>query len=365
MIFQDNVIKEYLKNVLFITGTPCGGKTSVSRLIGQKYGLPVYNIDDMFPAHLGMSDPVLQPNMNRSFSGADEFFGRTVDEYLGWLKGNTREQLDFVVLDLIRLARDGKVICDCHITPEQAEKLTDPPRAVFMIKEPSFLAEEYISRPDHEDFRRFMYSASDPGKAKALVSETLERLNRGTYDGVRNGEWFFIDRAEGLSIDKTVDKAAQYLGLAEPGDISVERVEKDSPRAAELLAFIGNCSWKEARENIAKGIRKWGFEENEAVFAAVSDGRIVGMTALLNSDYYPLPDIYPWVTCVFVSEECRGRRISEKLIGCANALAAKLGYEKTYIASPFFGLYERYGYSYVKDIVNYGGGTDRLFVKRL
>ena len=28
-------------------------------------------------------------------------------------------------------------------------------------------------------------------------------------------------------------------------------------------------------------------------------------------------------------------------------------------------LYERYGYTYVKDIVNYGGGTDRLYVKEL
>ena len=38
MIFQDNVIKEYLKNVYFITGTPCGGKTTVSRALAEKYG---------------------------------------------------------------------------------------------------------------------------------------------------------------------------------------------------------------------------------------------------------------------------------------------------------------------------------------
>lgn len=37
MIFQDNVIKEYLKNVYFITGTPCGGKTTVSRVLAEKY----------------------------------------------------------------------------------------------------------------------------------------------------------------------------------------------------------------------------------------------------------------------------------------------------------------------------------------
>ena len=28
-------------------------------------------------------------------------------------------------------------------------------------------------------------------------------------------------------------------------------------------------------------------------------------------------------------------------------------------------MYEKYGYRYLKDIVNYGGGTDRLYVKEL
>ena len=55
MVFQDNVIKEYLKNVYFITGTPCGGKTTVSRALGEKYKIPVYDIDEQFPSHQAIS----------------------------------------------------------------------------------------------------------------------------------------------------------------------------------------------------------------------------------------------------------------------------------------------------------------------
>jgi len=29
------------------------------------------------------------------------------------------------------------------------------------------------------------------------------------------------------------------------------------------------------------------------------------------------------------------------------------------------GLYEKYGYSYVRDIENYGGGVDRLYAKEI
>jgi hypothetical protein len=66
-----------------------------------------------------------------------------------------------------------------------------------------------------------------------------------------------------------------------------------------------------------------------------------------------------------VDEAYRGTRICGKLIGAANRYAKQLGFTKTYIPTEFAGLYEHYGYRYVKDIVNYGGGTDRLYAKDL
>ena len=82
-------------------------------------------------------------------------------------------------------------------------------------------------------------------------------------------------------------------------------------------------------------------------------------------DYYPLPEIYPWISCVFVSEEYRGNKISEKLINFANKYAKEIGFNRTYIPTEHIGLYEKYGYNYVKDIVNYGQGVDHLYVKEL
>ena len=49
MVFQDNILKEYLKNVYFITGTPCGGKTTISRELAKRYDLLVYDVDMHFP----------------------------------------------------------------------------------------------------------------------------------------------------------------------------------------------------------------------------------------------------------------------------------------------------------------------------
>ena len=77
------------------------------------------------------------------------------------------------------------------------------------------------------------------------------------------------------------------------------------------------------RDHIAEKIRAWDFTDWETMFAAVQDGKIVG----------------------------------------ANDYLKACGFSRSYIPSEYTGLYERYGYRYLKDIVNYGGGTDYLFVK--
>lgn len=110
-------------------------------------------------------------------------------------------------------------------------------------------------------------------------------------------------------------------------------------------------------------IRNWEFEEWEAPFSAIDGDRIVGMATIMKTDYYPFPEIFPWISTIFESEEYRGRRISGKLIDAANEYAIELGFHKTYIPTDHVCLYEKYGYRYLKDIVNYGKGTDRLYVK--
>ena len=368
MIFQDNIIKQYLKNVYFIAGTPCGGKTTVSRALAKKYGIMVYDIDERFDEHQAMSDPVSQPAMNRNFRDADEFFGRSVEEYKAWLLKNTREQLDFVLLDLMRLSQNQKVLCDCHLTLEQAATVTDPSHIAFMIKKPVNLVEEYCNRPDHQGFSNFIHSATDFEAAKKTCNETLMSLNEKYYEDVKASGYFFVDRGDGLSVEETVALTAKHFGLEVPvaaGGLSVVKVEKDTPFAQEFLHFVENCSWTEVRDHIAGLIREWEFTDWETMFAAVKDGRIVGMASVLKTDYYPLPEIFPWVSCVFVEKPYRGQRISEKLIDAANRYAKEQGFTRTYIPTEHKGLYERYGYTYVKEIVNYGGGTDRLYVKSL
>ena len=147
--------------------------------------------------------------------------------------------------------------------------------------------------------------------------------------------------------------------------IELYKVDHGTPLADALLRFVENFSWQEVKEHTIRVLQNWEFEEWETPFVAMVNGQIVGMVTIMKTDYYPLPEIFPWISTLFVSEAYRGNRISGKLIDFANQYAKEMGFANTYIPTEYIGLYEKYGYHYVKDIVNYGNGINRLYVKEL
>lgn len=147
--------------------------------------------------------------------------------------------------------------------------------------------------------------------------------------------------------------------------LEIRKVDKDTETADKLLNYVENFSWTDVKEHTLWMIRNWVFTDWETEFVAMIDDKVVGMASIMKTDYYPLPEIYPWISSVFVSEEYRGHRISEKLIDFANDYAKECGFDRTYIPSEHIGLYEKFGYHYLKDITNYGNGIDRLYVKEL
>ena len=147
--------------------------------------------------------------------------------------------------------------------------------------------------------------------------------------------------------------------------IEIQKVDKNTYMADDLLNFVENFSWLDVKEHTVKVIQNWEFEDWETPFVAMVNGQIVGMVTIMKSDYYPLPEVFPWISTLFVSETFRGNRISGKLIDFANEYAKDIGFNRTYIPTGHIGLYEKYGYCYIKDIVNYGGDTDRLYAKEL
>ena len=146
--------------------------------------------------------------------------------------------------------------------------------------------------------------------------------------------------------------------------VNVVRVEPAHELWNRLADYAENCSWI-AGKHLAMMLRENRFEEWESVFAAVADREIVGYCTFLKTDYYPENRYFPWISSIFVDERHRGRRISQQMIEKVIDYARTVGFSRVYIPSDLVGMYEKYGFSKVDELVNYGGDVDSIYAREI
>lgn len=160
-----------------------------------------------------MSNPIDQPAMNKEFANADEFFLRQYKEYGQWLVDNTREQLDFIVMDLVRLSEKQTVICDLHLTLSEAMRITDYERVVFLLRNPQNMIEDYCNRRDHDDFNQFINTSSNPFLAIKNCNKTLEYINKEKYEAIKKSSYFWLEKDRNSTVENTVLIVEKHLGF--------------------------------------------------------------------------------------------------------------------------------------------------------
>ena len=252
------------------------------------------------------------------------------------------------IAGVLLFSRNRNMICCLAVSPEHRRKGI----ASALLKR----ALEELDRT-----RDITVSTFREGDEKGIAPRALYR--KFGFRGDALTEEFGYPNQVFILCGKTCDggKMETTSGIG----VIVEKVDRGTSLADQLLSFVEHCSWEGVKEHIAQMLTSWDFSDWETMFAATVDGKIVGMASVLKTDYYPLPDIFPWVSCIFVSEAYRGHRISGELISCANRYLKEQGFERSYIPTEYSGLYEHYGYQYLREITNYGGGTDRLYVKEI
>ena len=138
--------------------------------------------------------------------------------------------------------------------------------------------------------------------------------------------------------------------------------EKNSVLWFDTIDFAEKCSWRAGKE-LARLMREDCFNDLESVFTVVHDNNIIGFCTLSEKD--ELPPEYPFtpfIGFVFVDENYRGRRVSEKLIKQVIIYAKNAGFDNVYIMSSETGFYEKYGFEKIGDYDTIYGEIEQLFV---
>lgn len=132
MNIKNNILKACLKQCYFINGTAYAGKSTMCRMLAEKYHLLLcgenYGLDRL----LQIITPEEQPNLSyfNTMKDWQEFVNRTPDEYLAWIRGNGYEAADFEIAELIRLSGDRKTIVDTNIPLDILRQSPDPEKTM-------------------------------------------------------------------------------------------------------------------------------------------------------------------------------------------------------------------------------------------
>lgn len=218
MIIENNILKKLFRNVYFINGTAYAGKSTMVRLLAEKYD-GICCGENYHMELLNLADPVCQPNLcyMQTMSSWQEFISRTPEEYDEWIIGCGREAAQLEIIKLCQLAVTGKrIFVDTNIPPDILREISDYRHVAIMLAPQEMSVNRFFDRPDAE--KQFLYQkileAPDPEAAMANYRECLEKINSPEhYREFAESRFYALIRTEKSTIDGTLEMLERHFGL--------------------------------------------------------------------------------------------------------------------------------------------------------
>lgn len=207
------------ENVYFINGTAYAGKSTMVKLLAEKYdGIACEeNYQDRLLENLDTKEV---PNLTytRDLQDWGEFVRRTPDEYEAWVNGVTKEctVLEIEILKDLVSRTKKKIFVDTNISVEILHEISDENHVLIMLADPNISVQRFFERPDKE--KQFLYQLllkeDNPEEAMINFRECLKRINsQERYMMFQKSGFNVITRDENRSIDETFALVESMFGL--------------------------------------------------------------------------------------------------------------------------------------------------------
>lgn len=207
------------ENVYFINGTAYAGKSTMVKLLAEKYdGIACEeNYQDRLLENLDTKE---FPNLTytRGSQGWGEFVRRTPDEYEAWVNGVTKEctVLEIEILKDLVSRTKKKIFVDTNISVEILHEISDENHVLIMLADPNISVQRFFERPDKE--KQFLYQLllKEDNSEEAMINfrECLKRINsQERYMMFQKSGFNVITRDENRSIDETFALVESMFGL--------------------------------------------------------------------------------------------------------------------------------------------------------
>ena len=218
--FSGNLIKHYLQNVYFINGHSYAGKSTMVRMLAERYGMICCgeNYHDAFPRE--KLSRWKQPGLCYfdTMSGWQEWLSMTPEEHWEWQHQVSDECVEIEILELIKLAASGRsVIVDTNIPPDVLREISSYHRvAILLCDPPEISAIRFFDRddPDKKFMMEQIKKCPDPEAALRNVRSWALYHPSGEIDWAHTG--FFTYTRSDFDTDtreEVLSVLAKHFGL--------------------------------------------------------------------------------------------------------------------------------------------------------
>lgn len=215
---ESNILHNLFRNVYFVNGTACAGKSTMVRLLAEKYD-GICCGENYHMELLDLAEPVFQPNLcyMQTMSSWQEFISRTPEKYDEWIVGCGREAAQLEIIRLCQLAITGKkIFVDTNIPLDILREISDYHHVAIMLSPQWMSVNQFFERPDAE--KQFIYQklleAPNPDAAIRNYRRCLERINSIEHYEQFAGSGFFAHiRNEKCTIEDTLSILEEHFLL--------------------------------------------------------------------------------------------------------------------------------------------------------
>ena len=220
MNISNNILKHYLKNVYFITGTAYAGKSTTVKMLSEKYDM-IFCGENY---HSAVSDVVANPENQPEISYLNnlidfrDFVTRSPEEYARWIFATSKEAAEFEIAELLSISKDKKVIVDTNIPIDILKEISDYNHVAVMISPLSMSVERFFDRNDPEKLfiLNTIESCENPAEVMENYKKGLALINsQENYDLYANSGFFTVVREDNQKDTKeeVCEKIAKHFGL--------------------------------------------------------------------------------------------------------------------------------------------------------
>jgi ABC-type oligopeptide transport system ATPase subunit len=220
MNIAENILKHGLRNVYFLVGTSCGGKTTMAKEISKKYGF-IHFHDNHHEEHFRIwqsicnkkYQPFATKQMQMAWTDLETHFSRSVEEFIDDDIIIT-EYVQFVIIELIKLSQNKKVISDSSWIPiDLLCEISEYNKIACLLAPAELIIRDFYGRDDHKDFLERIMPLKEPEK-KLKTQNELHRIHaKQIFDDVDKYNLFKIVRNDESTVENTLKMLENHFNL--------------------------------------------------------------------------------------------------------------------------------------------------------